>query len=231
MKQEAVTNFIELHTVLRSKYRRSYTWLFRGQTNAQWVLVPKAGRQQFQNSNDLNVFAAWCRRAVGFIELPDNEWNRLAIAEHHGLQTRLLDWTTNPLVAAYFAVSGTSDCDSCIYCLDSSQIEVINPETDRVGHVNKVAQFKPSAFVGRIIGQWGRFTYHPNRMTPLDDVTSQVKVEKIIIPVKHREEILFDLNFYGFNEATLFPDIEGMSRHLNWWHSNENWKKEFTLSQ
>jgi hypothetical protein len=230
MKQEAITNFIELHTLLRSKYRRSYRWLFRGQTNAEWSLIPKAGRQQFVNVHDLDIFRAWCRRAVGFIDLPDNEWNRLAIAQHHGLLTRLLDWTTNPLVAAFFAVSGISDCDSCIYCLDISKIDEINPEKDKVGEIHKVAQFKPSAYVGRIIGQWGRFTYHPDPKIPLDNLSSKVKFEKIIVPAAHRDEILFDLNFYGFNDATLFPDIEGLSRHLNWWSSNENWKKDLTIS-
>jgi hypothetical protein len=230
VKQEVIANFIELHTLLRSKYRRGYGWLFRGQTNAEWPLIPKAGRQQFAYTQDLLIFAAWCRRAVGFIDLPDNEWNRLAIAQHYGLLTRLLDWTTNPLVAAYFAVTGNSNCDSCIYCLDISQINEINPEKQKIGKVSKVAHFRPSAYVGRIIGQWGRFTYHPDPKIPLDDPSVQVEIERIIIPVQHRDEILFDLNFYGFNDATLFPDIEGLSRHLNWWSSNENWRKDFTLS-
>ncbi len=231
MKQEIITSFSELHTLLRSKYRKNYSWLFRGQANHEWPLYAKAGRKQFVNYQDLDVFKAWCRRAVGFIDLPKNEWNRLAIAQHYGLATRLLDWTVNPLVAAYFAVSSVSEHDSSIYCLNKANINKIDPNQDNIEDVVEISQFRPSAHVGRIIGQWSMFTYHPIPQHSLNHSQEDgIIVERIIVPAKYREKVLFDLNFYGFNETTLFPDIEGLSRYLNWWSSNENWKKENTFS-
>ena len=78
------------------------TWIYRGVSDNEYLLLPSIGRLDYSLSKEMNLFSHFKRRGFQHIQGKDDvEW--LAVAQHHGLPTRLLDWTMNPLVAIFFA--------------------------------------------------------------------------------------------------------------------------------
>src|ERR1017187_755068 len=94
-------SFKELHDILSChRPHGGVEWCYRGQASIEWPLLPAAGRPQYHTGRDLGRHNAWRDLAIAFDpNLPGNDWECLAVAQHHGLATRLLDWTWNPLVA------------------------------------------------------------------------------------------------------------------------------------
>ena len=94
-------------------------WVFRGHSNTAHSLTPSVGRtsQQDHEKYEKSLFTMFRREAREYVDPPPSDWEWLALAQHHGLPTRLLDWSTNPLVALYFAEEKCDDCDGTYYAL------------------------------------------------------------------------------------------------------------------
>ncbi|UCD52667.1 MAG: FRG domain-containing protein [Phycisphaerales bacterium] len=84
--------------------------LFRGQRREDHVLLPRIARLRLKKhvlGTEREMLHDFKRQAIPYLQIsPENDWEWLAAAQHHGMATRLLDWTWNPLAALWFSVAG-----------------------------------------------------------------------------------------------------------------------------
>lgn len=194
--------------------------VYRGVTRANYKLLPKIGRRKaikagWSKKAEEQILIRFKMRARPHLEHvrsgePDSDW--LVIGQHHGLPTRLLDWTTSPLVATFFAVewSGRKKLDVAIYVerLPKSVKTIV----DKIFDITDVEFLFPYHFTKRITAQHGLFTAHPDPTTAYDSDS----LIKLVVPSDLRLEIHLALDAFGINRASLFPDLDGIAALVAW---------------
>jgi len=201
--------------------------LYRGQANGQWHLEPKITRNPIAGTFEqlekqiINEFKRLGRSMLSQ-DILSNDWDLLALAQHHGLKTRLLDWSTNPLVALWFACWEETLFEEralWVFYLDYQDIADINQGSPY--SQTRTLAFKPNHVTQRITAQNGWFTTHKfqtdGKLVPLESNSSyNLKLEKLVFDSGLRLEFLSTLDKLGINAFSLFPDLSGLTEYLNW---------------
>ncbi len=209
---------------LIEKCRKTNLFKFRGQSDELWKLVPTCGRQGFNNIKDEITFTQWKRRAFHYLDKNNySEWELLAIAQHNGLPTRLLDWSQNPLVALFFLCIENIDKDGALFIIRTDG-NIINESDFTPFNIDKeIRIIQPTTTTSRIANQLGYFTVHKNPKEEMTKENYNGFLEKYIIKAELKEELIFMLNQFGVNYLSIYPDLEGLSKHLKWFACNINY--------
>jgi hypothetical protein len=224
-------------------------WAFRGQQDVRWPLmtslsrylsayIPDKASWRVREERAIRIFR---RKAHNYLSDPtvlDNALRCLALMQHHGAPTRLLDFTKSPFVAAFFALERATG-DAAVYALNTPRLWTAAPQNDPAmdrDHIDpreggNFTRFylpnshaiiwigEPTEMDRRLVAQSGTLVVPGMLDKPLDEILpaygdSDALLKQIVLPLAMRDEAMKALYRMNITNATLFPDLEGLARSI-----------------
>lgn len=219
---QTVGDFLELCTWLYGNEQV----VFRGQRRQQ-PLLPSVARNAEYVRAELEVFNEFKREALPYLDyVPASDWQWLAVAQHNGLPTRLLDWTKHSLAALWFTVERPPHDDQSgvvwVYGYDSEYL--ISSEQCRKTpfEISETRIYFPDHVFPFIQAQSGLFTVHhraDDHFIPMEELSdADLLLTKIEIPAGAFSTIRYHLFRGGIHPASLFPGLTGLVKRIRFQH-------------
>ncbi|MBS0878999.1 FRG domain-containing protein [Pantoea sp. JGM49] len=168
--------------------------------------------------------------------IPLELYDCAALAQHHGLPTRLLDWSYDPFISIFFALKGALENEGnlCIWCLNTNLLTEPYLEADEcpIKFVTPPYYDNPN-----LNSQKGIFTHTPTKIqstvanaigtpvnrTPLDKfLAEKLKgygrrdevLRKVTLPCSEAKTAYYHLNNHGYSSSKIFPGFDGVVKEL-----------------
>ncbi|HKU76204.1 MAG TPA: FRG domain-containing protein [Pyrinomonadaceae bacterium] len=205
--------------------------MFRGQVD-KWPLLPTIARlhrsvlgyDDWRGFHEDTVERFKRQSRPHFRERPVSEVEWLVHAQHHGLPTRLLDWTSNPLKGLFFSVDNPQydRTDGVLWKLEPTHWWETITDSNQTAWETELGAFFPEQLNDRLIAQQGCFLSFPlpantRKIKPLESRPSGVYVDQLVrfrIPAKAKYKLRNTLALLGINHASMFPSLDGVAKTI-----------------
>jgi hypothetical protein len=247
----------------RNKNSTLMNYVFRGHANSNWNLEPSLERIKPKEAftSEGGIFGDWYNSAEeqsieafkgAFRHYATNgtfpnehprdiDW--LSVMQHHGAKTRLLDVSSSPFIAAFFALSEmplSFPIRICIWAFDYYELHRLNesmlketcgqsaPNFEEIYKVhfhgqaqkNLIAIEAPRMPTMRQFKQQGKFLYAIDNSLPFEEVLAQYAghvAEKLILPIEDRKtlvQIQQEFRMLNLTNSNFFPDLDGYAKEV-----------------
>lgn len=243
MKEINCGDWNEFREHVTDNYSQYYGFIFRGHRDSTWSLKSTLTRLLENISQDIDDYLAQEQQLKNFRiairgltprdpkELSNEDlWT---LGQHYGLATPLLDWTTSPYIACYFAFEGQTtpqEGKRTIWALNKAKLlREIGEEHLELKIIETLSNGN-----ARIVSQAGLFTLFPTGVDLQDWLTAHKldhHLTKINIENEYRIEALNDLRLMNITGSSIYPDLHGASTACNLRLQNvsENWEQRKTM--
>jgi hypothetical protein len=208
---------------------------FRGHSNTSYKLNSGLFRLDTNDRNEFiqiekQLYSHFLNEGI-LLNNGYKEWDLLYSMQHYGVRTRLLDWTSSLVVALFFASLNWKKGSSRLWMLNPvglneraiNQKAILSPfniEFSQLNELENSIAIYPIKNTQRINAQHGFFTVQGNSLMPLDEEFNGSLLKEgiltyIDLSIDIKEDIIKFLSQNGINYFSIYPDLEGLGKHLN----------------
>jgi hypothetical protein len=225
-------------------------WAFRGQADARWPLYSSLSRYlmtyqihpeawPMQEARILRIFKRKAHLLLTHLPLEENSFEWLALMQHHGAPTRLIDFSWSPFVATYFAIERAT-ADAAVWALFPPALTERQRPSKKAAQPDRGAEFAPWVEGGyekhflpnknrmvvagepqrmnqRLVAQSGTFVMPGVLDAPVEELVPPGAAVKFVLDTKSmRKRAMMELYHMNMSNATLFPGLDGLARSLGY---------------